>query len=48
MHRAHAPRFVVEVTLKGEGKATGEGNSKREAEQAAARTLLARVDPPVS
>lgn len=44
----HAPRFVVEVTLKSEGKATGEGNSKREAEQAAARILLARVDPPIS
>ncbi|HKD20555.1 MAG TPA: ribonuclease III [Rhizomicrobium sp.] len=42
----HAPRFVVEVTIKSEGSATGEGNSKREAEQAAARTLLARVDRP--
>lgn len=44
----HAPRFVVEVSVKNEGTATGEGHSKREAEQAAARTLLARVDPPVS
>jgi ribonuclease-3 len=44
----HAPRFVVEVTLKSEGGAVGEGHSKREAEQAAARTLLARVDPPLS
>ncbi len=39
----HAPRFIVEVTIKGEGAAVGEGNSKREAEQAAAGTLLARV-----
>ena len=44
----HAPRFVVEVRLKTGETAVGEGNSKREAEQAAARTLLERVDPPVS
>ncbi len=44
----HAPRFVVEVSIAGEGAAVGEGNSKREAEQAAARTLLARVDRPGS
>lgn len=44
----HAPRFIVEVAIKGQGAATGEGNSKREAEQAAARTLLAQVDRPVS
>ena len=43
----HAPRFVVEVKLK-DDKARAEGNTKREAEQAAARILLARVDPPVS
>jgi ribonuclease-3 len=42
----HAPRFVVEVSIKGEGVATGEGNSKREAEQAAAATMLARIDRP--
>ena len=39
----HAPRFVVEVSIKGEAPVAGEGNSKREAEQAAARALLARV-----
>jgi ribonuclease III len=44
----HAPRFVVEVNVSGEGAAVGEGNSKREAEQAAARALLARVDRPAS
>jgi ribonuclease-3 len=44
----HAPRFVVEVSIKGETPATGDGHSKREAEQAAARALLARVDRPVS
>lgn len=43
----HAPRFVVEVAINGEGAAVGEGNSKREAEQAAARAMLARVDRPV-
>jgi ribonuclease III len=41
----HAPRFLVEVTISGEETVTGEGNSKREAEQDAAARLLARVDP---
>jgi ribonuclease III len=44
----HAPRFVVEVTVRGEDASVGEGHSKREAEQAAARMLLARVAPPRS
>lgn len=44
----HAPRFVVEVSIKGEAPSAGEGHSKREAEQAAARALLARVDSPAS
>jgi ribonuclease-3 len=39
----HAPHFVVAVTVAGEEPATGEGSSKREAEQAAAAALLARV-----
>ena len=41
----HAPRFTVEVTVNGHEPATGEGNSKREAEQDAAANLLARVQP---
>jgi ribonuclease-3 len=39
----HAPHFVVAVTVAGEEPANGEGSSKREAEQAAAAALLARV-----
>ncbi|MBV9332168.1 MAG: ribonuclease III [Alphaproteobacteria bacterium] len=39
----HAPRFFVEVSVKGEDPETGEGNSKREAEQVAAGKLLARL-----
>lgn len=39
---AHAPHFEVRVTV-GEQSATGEGGSKREAEQAAARALLAML-----
>lgn len=44
----HAPRFLVEVTIAGAGDAVGEGHSKREAEQAAARALLDRVERPPS
>ncbi len=36
----HAPHFVVEVSVTGEGVAQGEGHSKREAQQAAARAML--------
>jgi ribonuclease-3 len=39
----HAPLFAVEVTVAGEGAEIGEGRSKREAEQAAARAMLARL-----
>lgn len=39
----HAPRFVVEVRVDGEAEAAGEGGSKREAEQAAAAAMLARL-----
>jgi ribonuclease III len=42
----HAPRFVVEVSVTGHGVESGEGNSKREAEQAAAAAMLARVVSP--
>lgn len=43
----HAPRFEVEVVARGQGLAKGKGASRREAEQAAARTALAylRRDP---
>jgi ribonuclease III len=39
----HAPRFVVEVEIKGVGTATAEGSSKQEAETAAAARLLEQV-----
>ena len=39
----HAPHFVVEVCVAGEGAAQGDGRSKREAQQAAARALLDRL-----
>jgi ribonuclease-3 len=39
----HAPRFVVEVDVPGAGSVLGEGGSKREAEQAAAKALLATL-----
>ena len=38
----HAPRFIAEARLKGHEPATGEGTSKRQAEQAAAAELLRR------
>jgi ribonuclease III len=40
----HAPHFVVEVSVAGEGAAAGEGRSKREAQQAAAKAMLDRLD----
>jgi ribonuclease III len=42
---AHAPRFEIEVMVKGFPPARGKGVSKRAAEQAAAATLLATLDP---
>lgn len=39
----HAPHFVVEVSVAGEGTAQGEGRSKREAQQAAARAMIERL-----
>jgi ribonuclease-3 len=39
----HAPRFVVEVSVSGHALVTGEGGSKRQAEQDAAARLLAAV-----
>ena len=41
----HAPRFVVQVKVKGFDPVTGEGGSKRQAEQDAATKLLAIVIP---
>lgn len=38
----HAPRFVARVTIAGRSPAIGEGASKRQAEQAAARAMLRR------
>ena len=40
---AHAPHFVVEALVEGEPAQSGEGGSKREAEQEAAAKLLAWV-----
>ncbi|MEI9888034.1 MAG: ribonuclease III [Rhizomicrobium sp.] len=39
----HAPRFAVQVALPGHEPQTGEGGSKREAEQDAAKKMLAKV-----
>ncbi len=39
----HAPKFVVEVEIKGVGTASAEGLSKQEAETAAARALLEKL-----
>lgn len=39
----HAPLFTVEVTVEGHAPVTGEGATKREAEQAAAEAFLKRM-----
>jgi ribonuclease-3 len=39
----HAPRFTVEVSVRGHDSAIGDGLSLRAAEQAAARALLQRL-----
>jgi ribonuclease-3 len=39
----HAPRFVVEVSIKGIGEASAEGLSKQEAETEAAKALLEKL-----
>ncbi|HEY6917523.1 MAG TPA: ribonuclease III [Allosphingosinicella sp.] len=39
----HAPKFIVEVAIKGVGEAQAEGTSKQEAETAAAKALLEKV-----
>ena len=39
----HAPRFTVEVSVRGHDPAMGEGLSLRSAEQAAARALMQRI-----
>lgn len=40
---AHAPKFRIEVTVKGHPPAIAEGQSKRAAEKAAAQVLMAQV-----
>ena len=40
---AHAPQFVIEVTVQGHKPAQAEGSSKREAEKLAAAALLAQL-----
>lgn len=40
----HAPRFVVEVSVAGEEAERGEGSSMRDAQHAAARAMLDRVN----
>jgi len=40
----HALRFTVSVTIRGIGEARGEGNSKQEADTAAATALLEQVE----
>ena len=42
---AHAPHFVIEAMVEGMTPETGEGGSKREAEQDAAAKLLAQAAP---
>ena len=42
----HAPRFLVEVSLSGHAAYSGEGGSKREAEQDAARNMLTALGLP--
>jgi ribonuclease-3 len=39
----HAPHFVVEVSVTGQSSQSGQGGSKREAEQDAARNMLAAL-----
>jgi ribonuclease-3 len=39
----HAPRFCVEVSVTGQNPVTGEGGSKRDAEQAAARAMMEQL-----
>jgi ribonuclease-3 len=40
---AHAPKFVIEVSVKGYPPAQAEGHSKREAQKAAAQLLMQQV-----
>ena len=41
---AHAPKFVIEVSVKGYATASAEGPSKRLAEKAAAQVLLLQTE----
>lgn len=47
MGEAHSRKFLVEVVTPAYGKATGEGTSKQNAQQEAARALLAQLPPEV-
>jgi ribonuclease-3 len=40
---AHAPKFIIEVSVKGHAAVSAEGNSKRAAEKTAAAQLLSQV-----
>jgi ribonuclease-3 len=40
---AHAPKFVIEASVKGHPSASAEGNSKRAAEKAAAKLLMQQI-----
>ena len=40
---AHAPKFVIEASVKGHPAASAEGDSKRAAEKAAAKTLMEQI-----
>jgi ribonuclease-3 len=42
---AHAPRFTVQVSVRGLGEAEGQGTSKQDAETAAAQALLSQLSP---
>ena len=41
---AHEPMFLYEVRVENVGTARGEGGSRRQAEQAAAATLLSQLE----
>lgn len=41
---AHAPRFVIELSVKGQDSVTAEGASKREAQKNAAALMLAKLE----
>lgn len=42
---AHAPKFLIEVSVKGQTPVSAEGDSKRAAEKAAAKLLMQQINP---